>query len=299
MTKLKTIFMGTPDFAVSCLDAIKDKVDLITIITQPDKPSGRGHKLTPPPVKTWALDHNIPVLQPERIKTEEFIAQIAQLQPDLIIVVAFGRILTQQILDLPKFGCINVHASLLPKYRGAAPIEWSIINGETKTGVTTMLMNAGLDTGDMLVKREVEITDDMILPELREKLMHLGADALVETIEQIENGTLNPQKQDDTLSNYAPMLNKETGRIDWQKSSREVHNLVRGLYGNAYTIINDKKYKICRTKILDRKFNAGEVVCDKNKLIIGTGDGSVEVLEIHAPNCKKMSPAEYLCGHKI
>ena len=277
MSKLKTIFMGTPDFAVPSLEALKDKVDLIAIVTQPDRPKGRGHKLMPSPVKVWAMDNSIPILQPEKIKTEEATEQLEQLKPDLIVVVAFGQILSKRILDLPKFGCINVHASLLPRYRGAAPIEWSLINGETKTGVTTMMMNVGLDTGDMLIKREVDITEDMILPELRDKLMQLGAEALIETIDKLVDGTLERHKQDDSLSNYAPMLKKETGLIDWSKSAQNIHNLVRGLYGCAYTVIDGQKYKIWRTRIVD---------------------GKLEILEIQAPNSKKLHFADYLRGHK-
>lgn len=277
MDKLRVIFMGTPDFAVPCLEALKDKVNLITIVTQPDRPRGRGHKLTPSPVKVWALKHQIPILQPERIKTEEFVNKLESLRPDVIVVVAFGQILSQRILDLPKFGCINVHASLLPKYRGAAPIEWSLINGESKTGVTTMMMDAGLDTGDMLIKREVEINEDMILPELREKLMTLGAEVLIETIDKLQNGTLTRHKQDDSLSNYAPMLTKETGLIDWHKPARDIHNLVRGLYGGAYTVIDNQKYKIWRTRLVDDK---------------------LEIVEIQAPNSKKLPFADYLRGHK-
>lgn len=277
MSKLKTIFMGTPDFAVPSLEALKDKVDLIAVVTQPDRPKGRGHKLMPSPVKVWALDNSIPILQSEKIKTEEATEQLEQLKPDLIVVVAFGQILSKRILDLPKFGCINVHASLLPRYRGAAPIEWSLINGETKTGVTTMMMDVGLDTGDMLIKREVDITEDMILPELREKLMQLGAEALIETIDKLVEGTLERHKQDDSLSNYAPMLKKETGLIDWSKSAQDIHNLVRGLYGGAYTLIDGQKYKIWRTQIVD---------------------GKLEILEIQAPNSKKLPFADYLRGHK-
>ena len=277
MSKLKTIFMGTPDFAVPSLEALKNKVDLIAVVTQPDRPKGRGHKLIPSPVKVWALDNSIPILQPERIKTEEATEQLEQLKPDLIVVVAFGQILSKRILDLPKFGCINVHASLLPRYRGAAPIEWSLINGETKTGVTTMMMDVGLDTGDMLIKREFDITEDMILPELREKLMQLGAEALIETIDKLIDGTLERHKQDDSFSNYAPMLKKETGLIDWSKSAQDIHNLVRGLYGCAYTVIDGQKYKIWRTRIID---------------------GKLEILEIQAPNSKKLPFADYLRGHK-
>lgn len=269
--------MGTPEFAVPSLEALNNKIDLIAVVTQPDRPKGRGHKLMPSPVKSWALEHSIPILQPVKIKNEEATSELEALKPDLIIVVAFGQILSQRILDIPKFGCINVHASLLPRYRGAAPIEWSIINGETKTGVTTMMMNAGLDTGDMLIKREIDIDENMILPELHDKLMTLGADALTETIDGLEADTLTRYKQDDSLSNYAPMLNKDTGLIDWNKPARDIHNLVRGLYGGAYTIVDGQKYKIWRTQIVDNQ---------------------IEILEIQAPSSKRMSYKDFIRGHK-
>ena len=296
--KLKIIFMGTPEFAVTSLEALKDRTEILAVITQPDRPRGRGKKVLPSPVKTWAIENKIEVLQPEKIKTEEFTNQLADLKPDLIIVVAFGQILSQKILDLPKFGCINVHASLLPKYRGAAPIEWSIINGETKTGVTTMMMNAGLDTGDMLVRREVEISENMILPELREKLQIAGADALIETIDRIVDGSLTRQVQDDSLSSYAPMLTKETGLIDWNKSAREIHNLVRGLYGGAYTIIDGQKFKIWKSRINSECGMQNAELNFNDKLFVNTGDGVIEILEIQAPNSKKLSTADFLRGHK-
>ena len=296
--KLKIIFMGTPEFAVTSLEALKDRTEILAVITQPDRPRGRGKKVLPSPVKTWAIENKIEVLQPEKIKTEEFTNQLADLKPDLIIVVAFGQILSQKILDLPKFGCINVHASLLPKYRGAAPIEWSIINGETKTGVTTMMMNAGLDTGDMLVRREVEISENMILPELREKLQIAGADALIETIDRIVDGSLTRQVQDDSLSSYAPMLTKETGLIDWNKSAREIHNLVRGLYGGAYTIIDGQKFKIWESRINSECGMQNAELNFNDKLFVNTGDGVIEILEIQAPNSKKLSTADFLRGHK-
>ncbi|MBR1729590.1 MAG: methionyl-tRNA formyltransferase [Selenomonadaceae bacterium] len=296
--KLKIIFMGTPEFSVTSLEALKDRTEILAVITQPDRPRGRGKKVLPSPVKTWAIENKIEVLQPEKIKTEEFTNQLADLKPDLIIVVAFGQILSQKILDLPKFGCINVHASLLPKYRGAAPIEWSIINGETKTGVTTMMMNAGLDTGDMLVRREVEISENMILPELREKLQIAGADALIETIDRIVDGSLTRQVQDDSLSSYAPMLTKETGLIDWNKSAREIHNLVRGLYGGAYTIIDGQKFKIWKSRINSECGMQNAELNFNDKLFVNTGDGVIEILEIQAPNSKKLSTADFLRGHK-
>ena len=290
--------MGTPEFAVTSLEALKDRTEILAVITQPDRPRGRGKKVLPSSVKTWAIENKIEVLQPEKIKTEEFTNQLADLKPDLIVVVAFGQILSQKILDLPKFGCINVHASLLPKYRGAAPIEWSIINGETKTGVTTMMMNAGLDTGDMLVRREVEIGENMILPELREKLQIAGADALIETIDRIVDGSLTRQVQDDSLSSYAPMLTKETGLIDWNKSAREIHNLIRGLYGGAYTIIDGQKFKIWKSRINSECRMQNAELIQNDKLFVNTGDGVIEILEIQAPNSKKLSTADFLRGHK-
>ena len=295
---MRVIFMGTPEFAVPSMQALIESNEVVCVVTQPDKPKGRGHKLQPPPVKIFAEKNNIPVLQPTKLKPPEFITQLESFHADLIVVTAYGKILPQAILDLPKFGCINVHASLLPRYRGAAPIEWSIINGEKFTGVTIMKMDAGLDTGDMLASAKVEITDEMILPELKEILSTEGAKLLIDTINRLDEVT--PIKQDDALSNYAPMLTKETGKIDWNKSAREIHNLVRGLYGGAYAFINDEKFKIWRTKISEQlQLGSGEIKIDGKKFFIGTGDGTLEILELQAPNSKKMDAASYLAGHKI
>ena len=295
---MRVIFMGTPEFAVPSLQALIESHEVVCVVTQPDKPKGRGHKLQPPPVKIFAEKNNIPVLQPPKLKPPEFISQLESFHADLIVVTAYGKILTQSILDLPKFGCINVHASLLPRYRGAAPIEWSIINGEKFTGVTIMKMDAGLDTGDMLASEKVEISDEMILPELKEILSTEGAKLLIDTINRLD--AITPIKQDDALSNYAPMLTKDTGKIDWNKSAREIHNLVRGLYGGAYAFINDEKFKIWRTKISEQlKLAAGEIKINGKKFFIGTGDGTLEILELQAPNSKKMDAASYLAGHKI
>lgn len=294
---MRVIFMGTPEFAVPSLKILHESQEIVCVVTQPDKPKGRGRKLQPSPVKIFAQENNLPILQPPKIKLPEVVAELKNFRADLIVVVAFGQILSQEILDLPKFGCINVHASLLPKYRGAAPIEWCLINGETLTGVTTMKMNAGLDTGDMLLKAEVPITAEMILPELREKLMAAGADLLSETIKNLE--TIQPVKQDDSLSNYAPILKKDTGRIDWNKPAREIHNLVRGLYGGAFTVLNGENYKIWRTKISEtEKISAGEIKVSGKKLLVGAGDGVLEILEIQAPNAKKISATDFLNGRK-
>ena len=288
---MKIIFMGTPDFAVPSLDAIKQ--DVIAVISQPDRPKGRGHKLQPTPVKAFAEQNNLPVFQPLKVRAPEVIAQIAELKPDLIVVVAFGQILPQALLDVPKFGCINVHASLLPKLRGAAPIEWSLINGERVTGITTMLMNAGLDTGDMLLSETVPIDDDMILPELRERLMTVGARLLVKTIDNLAD--ITPIKQDDSLSTYAPLLKKDTGLIDRNKPAREIHNLVRGLYGSARA----GKFKIWRTRLAEGSLAPAQIKVDGKRLFVGTGDGTLEILEIQAPNAKKLNAADFLRGNKL
>ena len=304
MSKLKTIFMGTPDFAVPCLEVLQAKTEVFAVITQPDRPKGRGHNLQASPVKQKALEYNLPVLQPEKIKTEEFTAELERLQPDLIVVVAFGQILSQRILDIPPLGCVNVHASLLPRYRGAAPIHWSIINGEKETGVTTMLMDAGLDTGDMLLKDKVAITEEMTTEELHDQLMAMGGRLLAETIDGLANGTITPEKQDDSISNYAGMLNKETGHIDWSKSAVEIHNLIRGLnsWPVAWSMKNGKNYKFWRTKVENSNSDkaSGTVVeLRKNSFCIATGEGLLEVLEIQPPSKKRMSAGDLLRGHGV
>ena len=304
MSKLKTIFMGTPDFAVPCLEVLQAETEVLAVITQPDRPKGRGHNLQASPVKQKALEYNLPVLQPEKIKTEEFTAELEKLQPDLIVVVAFGQILSQRILDIPPLGCVNVHASLLPRYRGAAPIHWSIINGEKETGVTTMLMDAGLDTGDMLLKDKVAITEEMTTEELHDQLMAMGGKLLAETVDGLANGTITPEKQDDSISNYAGMLNKETGHIDWSKSAREIHNLIRGLnsWPVAWSMKDGKNYKFWRTKVENSNSDKvpGTVVeLRKNSFCIATGEGLLEVLEIQPPSKKRMSAGDLLRGHGV
>ena len=242
---MRIIFMGTPEFSVPCLEAlINSNNEVVGVFTQPDKPKGRGYEMTPPPVKVCATEHNIPVFQPVSMRNGEALEIINSLNADLIIVVAFGKILPKEILESVKYGCINIHASLLPKLRGAAPIQWSIINGETETGVTSMQMDVGLDTGDMLIKKSIPITENMNAGELHDALSVMGAEVLIETIDNIDN--LEPQKQVDELSNYAPMLSKELCPIDFSKSAQEVHNKIRGLspWPVATTKINGKNYKI-------------------------------------------------------
>ena len=298
------IFMGTPDFAVPCLDKLHQNYNVTAVITQPDRPKGRGQHLAKSPVKVYAEEHNLPVYQPEKIKTAEFTEKLRQMQPDLIIVVAFGQILSQEILDIPKFGCINVHASLLPRWRGAAPIHWSIIGGDTETGVTTMYMDAGLDTGDMILKAKTVITPEMTTAQLHDALMMQGADLLIETIQSIENGTVSREKQDDSLSCYAKMLNNDNCRIDWKKSAQEVHNLVRGLnsWPIAYTTLNGKKFKIWQTKIVDADTTGktpGQIIdLTKKGIIVATGNGAMELLQIQPPNKAKMPASSYINGHR-
>ena len=304
MKKFRVIFMGTPEFAVPCLAALHETCEVIGVITQPDKPRGRGQKLMPPPVKAWAEAHDLPVWQPAKIKTEEFTAQLEAMKPDLMVVVAFGQILSQRILDIPAYGCINVHASLLPRYRGAAPMQWCVINGEEKTGVTTMFMDAGLDTGDMLLTRELAIGPDMTLEEVHDGLMAMGSQVLIETLERLSDGTLQriPQTGE---SNYAPMLTKETGHIDWTKPAADVHNLVRGLnsWPGAYTALDGAKYKIWRTHRTGEPATAeaGTIVKadKKDGLLVAAGDELLVILELQAPGKKKMRAADYLNGHGI
>jgi len=304
MKKLRTVFMGTPDFSVPCLQGLMEAADVIAVVTQPDKPRGRGQKLLPSPVKAFALEKGLPVYQPVKIKTPEFEQILADMKPDLMVVVAFGQILSQRILDIPPYGCVNVHASLLPRYRGAAPIHWSIINGEAKTGVTTMFMDAGLDTGDMLLKTEVEIGPEMITEELHDALSAAGAELLVRTVEQIAAGTIRREKQPEGISNYAPLLTKETGHIDWNSSAAEIHNLVRGLnsWPGAYTFLDGQKFKLWRTRVTGEAAAgaAGEVTAiTRDGFLVATGSGSLEILELQAPSKKKMAAHDYICGHGL
>lgn len=296
--------MGTPGFSVPCLAKLNDISDVVAVITQPDKPRGRGKKLTPSPVKEYAIQKNLPVYQPERIKSADFIRVLEKLTPHLIVVVAFGQILPPAILAIPKLGCINVHASLLPRYRGAAPMQWCLINGETMTGVTTMFMDAGLDTGDMLQKAEVSIDPEMTLSELHDILSEKGARLLETTIAALLDGTLTREKQTDAASNYAPPITKQTGKIDWTKPAYAIHDLVRALdsWPGAYAAFEGTIYKIWRTRMADpdRKAAPGEIIAMTERgFLVGTGKGILEVLEIQAPGKKRMAAADYLHGHPL
>ncbi|MBQ5314700.1 MAG: methionyl-tRNA formyltransferase, partial [Oscillospiraceae bacterium] len=254
---MNIVFMGTPDFAVPCLKALIDSDNKVTgVFTQPDKPKGRGYKLTPPPVKVLAEENNIPVFQPTSLKkgedAENALKTLKELSPDLIVVVAYGKILPKEVLDVPKLYCMNVHASLLPKYRGAGPIQWSVLNGEKETGVTTMLMAEGLDTGDMLMKKSTEIGENETASELHDRLSLIGAELLIETIDAIKQGNVTPVKQNDDESSYSPMLTKDMCPVDFNKTAREIHNQIRGLsdWPCATAIMGEKRIKIYKSHIV-------------------------------------------------
>ncbi len=303
---MKIVFMGTPDFAVSSLEALLLSHEVVAVVTQPDKPKGRGKKMMCSPVKEFAIEKNIPVLQPIKIrKDEEFFTILKSYSPDLIVVVAFGQILPVSILELPKFGCICVHGSLLPKYRGAAPIQWSVIDGEDVTGVTIIYMDKGIDTGDMILKSEFKIESSDTFGTVHDKMAPVGADALIEAIKQIENGTAKREKQKDELSSYASMITKETSKIDWNNKSSQIINLIRGLnpVPVAYTYYNNELIKIWAAEIFDCSTPAtcGEVIdVIKNKgIVVKTSDSAVLITEIQGQNGKRMSTSDYLRGHTI
>ncbi|MEE0857852.1 MAG: methionyl-tRNA formyltransferase [Acutalibacteraceae bacterium] len=298
---MNVVYMGTPEFAVLPLEAIINAGHTVTgVFTQPDKPKGRGYVLTPPPVKECALKYNIPVFQPKSMKDGEALGILKELNPDIIVVVAFGKLLPKDILDLPEYGCVNVHASLLPKYRGAGPIQWCVLNGEAETGVTTMKMAEGLDTGDMLLKASTKIGENETAGELHDRLSQLGASLIVDTITALENNEVTPQKQDDSLSNYAPMLTKDLCKIDWSKSANEIHNQVRGLnpWPIAVASVNGKRVKIYSTTISDKAGEAGKVVCEK-PLTVACGNGSLVINELQPEGKKRMNSQDFVRGYRI
>lgn len=302
---MRVIFMGTPDFAVPSLEALLTKHEVVLVVTQPDKPKGRGKKMVPTPVKACALEHGIPVLQPEKVKEPEFVEQLRSYEPDLIAVTAFGQILSEPILEMPKYGCINVHGSLLPKYRGAAPMQWSIIDGEKVTGITTMYMAKGLDSGDMLLKAEVEITDEDTFATIHDKMAVTGANLLLDTLDQLEAGTLERIPQDHDAATYAPMITKETGHIDWSKNRQDIINLIRGLnpVPAAYTIYEEEVLKIFGAVISDVQADDaanGEIVAVVKKgFVVKCGDGCLLITEVQARGGKRMMTDAYLRGHAV
>lgn len=302
---MRVIFMGTPDFAVPSLEALLTKHEVVLVVTQPDKPKGRGKKMVPTPVKACALEHGIPVLQPEKVKEPEFVEQLRSYEPDLIAVTAFGQILNEPILEMPKYGCINVHGSLLPKYRGAAPMQWSIIDGEKVTGITTMYMAKGLDSGDMLLKAEVEITDEDTFATIHDKMAVTGANLLLDTLDQLEAGTLERTPQDHDAATYAPMITKETGHIDWRKNRQDIINLIRGLnpVPAAYTIYEEEVLKIFGAALSDVQADDaanGEIVAVVKKgFVVKCGDGCLLITEVQARGGKRMMTDAYLRGHAV
>ena len=303
---MRIVYMGTPEFAVPPLRALLDAgYDVVAAVTQPDRPAGRGHKLTPCPVKLLAQERNVPVYQFERIKAAEGVACLKELAPDLMVTAAFGQILSQEILDIPRYGTVNVHASLLPGYRGSAPINWCILNGETVAGVTTMLTDAGMDTGDMLLKAQTPIGELETAGELTARLSELGAQLLIDTLARYPHGDLKPAPQNPNEASYQPMLNKEMGRIDWTRGAREIANQVRGLnpWPCAYTENESGRLKIYLAKPCPAKGEAapGTVTVSgaKEGLFIACGEGWLEVLEMQAPNAKRMAAKAYLQGKRI
>ena len=320
---LNIIFMGTPDFAKESLKCLVEaKHNILAVVTNPDKPQGRGMKMVASPVKQYALENGLEIYQPEKVRNNtEFIEKMKALKPDVICVVAYGKILPQELLDIPKLGCINVHGSLLPKYRGAAPIQWAVLNGDKTTGITTMYMNAGMDTGDMILKQEVEIGEDETTGELWDKLTKIGGELLVKTLDLIEQGKAPKEKQGEDFT-MAPMLSKEMAKIDWQnKTANDIKNLVRGLNPimGAYTFLDGKKIKFWKVQTLTEnellekfqeleeykyhlnKMQAGTVLFsdDKKGLFIKANGGILQVLEIQGENSKRMAVGDFLRGNPV
>ena len=302
---MNVIFMGTPGFAVPTLEKLHEsRHNLVLVVTQPDKPSGRGKKLRKSEVKERAEKLGLKIFQPDKIKKQENIEILKLYNPDVIVVVAYGQILNKEILTLPKYGCINVHASLLPKLRGAAPLNWALINGETKTGITTMQMDVGLDTGDMLLKSEVEIDENINVGELHDILMHKGAELLIETLDKLEKNELTPKKQDDSLSSYAPILNNENRKINWNLPAKSIYNLIRGLspWPAAYFTLDEKTVKVYSSSYInnDSDYEPGYVIKANNEgIFVKAKDGIVILKEIQMPGKKKMPVEAYLRGNKF
>ncbi len=300
---MKIIYMGTPDFAVEALEALaSSRHEVTAVFTQPDKPKGRGKAMQFTPVKEVALRENIPVYQPKKVRDPEVIQKIRELAPDVLVVVAFGQIIPQEILDIAPYGCINVHGSLLPKYRGAAPIQWAVIDGEKESGVTTMQMDAGLDTGDMLLKTVVPLDEKETGGSLFDKLSKAGADLLLKTLDALENGTVTPQKQGESPTAYAKMLTKDMGAIDWNRPAKELERLIRGLnpWPSAYTKLNGKTLKIWAADVCGQtgeKAQPGMVLkAEKDEFLIQTGEKILSVKELQLEGKKRMDTAAFLRG---
>ncbi len=301
---MNILFMGTPEFAVPTLRALAAAGhNLLGAYTQPDKAVGRKQIMTPPPVKVCAQELGIPVFQPNTLKDGEAEQNIRTLNPDVIVTVAYGKILPESILNIPKYGCVNGHASLLPRHRGASPIQWAIVSGDNKTGITTMYMAKGIDTGDMLLKCETEIGEYETAGELHDRLSQMGAELMVKTLSGLEKGEITPTKQDDSLSTYAPIINKEMGFLTFEKSARETFNLIRGFnpWPAAYFMLDGKRIKVYASEVSETTNKpAGTVICSTGKLTIACGDGSsLTLTEIQPEGSKRMSAKDYLIGHPV
>lgn len=310
---MRVLFMGTPDFAVPTLEALIKEHEVIGVFTQPDKPKGRGKAMACSPVKETAITHHIPVYQPPKVRVPEVVEQIREMKPDVIIVVAFGQILTENILEIPAYGCINVHASLLPKYRGAAPIQWAVIDGEKESGVTTMYMAKGIDTGDMILKEKISLDEKETGESLHDKLAALGGPLILKTLSQVEAGTAPRIPQDDSLSCYAHMLTKELGQIDWTKDAASIERLIRGLnsWPSAYTAWNGKTLKIWDSEVVtDAAFTDDEnsasqpepgtiIARDKKSVTVQCGQDALRILEVQVQGKKRMTTQAFLVGNQI
>lgn len=301
---MKIVFMGTPDYAVNTLNAlIKDRHEIAAVFCQPDKPVGRKQILTPPPVKVCALEHNIPVFQPNTLRDGKAYEILKEINPEVIVVVAYGKILPKEILNIPKYGCVNGHASLLPKYRGASPIQWCIVCGETKTGVTVMRMDEGMDTGDILDSVTTEIGDEETAEELFDRLAVISADLMVDTLKKLQNGEITPTPQNHNEATYAPIIKKEMAKLDFTKTAADIHNAVRGYYSwpCAFFMLNGKRIKVLSAKIGDNtNKNAGTVIANGEELVIACGNNtSIRLLTVQPEGSKPMTSKQMLCGNKI
>ncbi|WP_029322447.1 methionyl-tRNA formyltransferase [Butyrivibrio sp. AE3004] len=313
---MRIVYMGTPDFSVPPLEKMIEKGhEVVAVVTQPDKPKGRSDKLVPSPVKECAMKHELKIMQPKKIREAEVVEQLKALNADIFVVAAFGQILSQEVLDIPKFGCVNIHASLLPKYRGAAPIQMCILNGDKTTGVTIMQMNAGMDTGDILITKEIPIEEEDTAGTLFDKLMYLGADLIAEALPKIEKGELTPIPQDDALATKCGKISKDMGRINWNDSAEKISNLVRGMnpWPSAFTDYNGKMLKVWTVKVIrensdkiagnmdELKKNAPGTIVQVNKdsFLVATGDGLLEIRELQLEGKKRMSVSAFLAGNSV
>ncbi len=303
---MRVVFMGTPDFSVPTLQSLIDeKYDVVGVVTQPDKPKGRGRTMQFTPVKELAVKYSIPVLQPVKLKNDDvFFEELKALKPDVIVVIAFGQILPDRVLELPKYGCINIHASLLPKYRGAAPIQWAILNGEKETGVTTMMMDSGLDTGDMILRKVIPIEEKETGGSLFDKLAYAGGDLIIETLKQAEAGTLKRIPQNNDESNYVSIIKKEYGRMDFTKSALELERLIRGLnpWPSAFTSLHGKTLKVWDADVVETvsEEKPGTILSvDKDSFTVMTGEGALKILELQLEGKKRMMTEAFLRGYKL